>query len=322
MDATDLDVSYIADSYHEVLETTQGFVVGNEPLIELIFTGVLSGGAVLIEGVPGTAKTTVSKITAKLLSYSFKRIQGAVDVQPADIIGVRIYVASENQFILQKGPIFSNFVLVDEINRLTPKTQSALLESMSEHQATIDGNTYPLPKPFFVVATQNPYEFEGTFSLVEAQRDRFMYSIPLDHLTVNEELEIIRRDNGGELTWDDFERTLPSLLSPEDVGKMIALSRQVHADEAVLRYIADLVAATRSHGDIRLGASSRASLALLRGAKVRAAMDNRPYVIPDDVRNLALPVFRHRLLMERDAIIGQISVDTVIQEILDSVEVS
>jgi MoxR-like ATPase len=322
MDATDLDVSYIADAYHEVLETTQRFVVGNRPLIDLIFTGVLSDGAVLIEGVPGTAKTTVSKIMAKLLSYSFKRIQGAVDVQPADIIGVRIYVARENQFILQKGPIFSNFVLVDEINRLTPKTQSALLESMSEHQATIDGNTYPLPKPFFVIATQNPYEFEGTFSLVEAQRDRFMYSIPLDHLNVEDELEIIRRDNGGGLSWADFEESLPALLSPEDIGEMIGVVRQVHVDEAVLRYIADLVAATRSHGDVRLGASSRASLALLRGAKVRAAMDGRPYVLPDDVKTLAMPVLRHRLLMERDAIIGQISVNTVVEEILNSVEVS
>jgi len=322
MDATDLDVSYIADAYHEVLETTQRFVVGNKPLIELIFTGVLSSGPVLIEGVPGTAKTTVSKIMAKLLSYSFKRIQGAVDVQPADIIGVRIYVANEGQFVLQKGPIFSNFVLVDEINRLTPKTQSALLESMSEQQATIDGNTYPLPKPFFVIATQNPYEFEGTFSLVEAQRDRFMYSIPLEHLKVDEELEIIRRDNSGGLSWDDFEDSLPPLLSPEDVGEMIGIVRQVRADEAVLRYIADLVAATRSHGDVRLGASSRASLALLRGAKARAAMDGRSYVIPDDVKDLAMPALRHRLLMERDAIIGQISVDAVIQEILNSVEVS
>ncbi|TAJ45314.1 AAA family ATPase [Methanofollis fontis] len=322
MVANECDIDFIADTYEEVVETTQRFVVGNRPLIELIFIGLLSEGAVLIEGVPGTAKTTVSKIMAKLLSYSFKRVQGAVDVQPADIIGVRIYVADESQFVLQKGPIFSNFVLVDEINRLTPKTQSALLESMSEHQATIDGNTYPLPKPFFVIATQNPYEFEGTFSLVEAQRDRFMYSIPLTHLGVEDELEIIRRDNAGGLNWTDYEESIPPLLTNEDVGQMITEVRSIRSDDAVMHYIADIVAATREHADVRLGASSRASLALLRGAKVHAAIDHRDYVIPDDVKSLASPVLRHRILLEREAILGQVSVDTVIAEILDSVEVS
>ncbi|MBP2147051.1 MoxR-like ATPase [Methanofollis sp. W23] len=322
MQLSERDVAPIAEKFREIEVAVNQYVVGNANLIRLIAISSLSEGAILIEGVPGTAKTTISKIMAHLLSASFGRVQGAVDVQPADIIGVRIYTNDEEEFILKKGPIFSNFVLVDEINRLTPKTQSALLEAMSEQQTTIDGVTYPLPRPFFVMATQNPYEFEGTFALVEAQRDRFMFCAPLTYLDARDELEVLRRDQAGQLIWKNYADTLTPRLTLEEIEGMIRTVREVHVEDPILQYITDLVMATRSHSDVRLGASSRATLALLRGAKANAALEGRTYVIPDDVKGLALPALRHRLIMEREAIIGRISTDTVINEILGVVEVS
>ena len=315
-------IEAIANAYEEIRLTAQQVVVGNQPLIEEIFISMISGGHLLIEGVPGTAKTTICKIIARLIDYDFKRIQGAVDLQPADIIGVRIYDRSRNEFILQKGPIFTNFLMVDEINRLTPKTQSALLEAMSEGQVTIDGETYPLPHPFFVIATQNPHEAEGTFPLIEAQRDRFMFSAVLTHLDAENELEVIRREQAGELDWRIYHDRIGPVLSPADVAEMAATVRQIRIDESVMAYIRDLVTATRLHSDIRLGVSSRASIAFVRGSRVLAALNGRDYVIPDDVRELAHPVFRHRLLLTREATITGLAVDAVIDEILESVEVS
>jgi len=315
-------IEAIANAYEEIRLTAQQVVVGNQPLIEEIFISMISGGHLLIEGVPGTAKTTICKIIARLIDYDFKRIQGAVDLQPADIIGVRIYDRSRNEFILQKGPIFTNFLMVDEINRLTPKTQSALLEAMSEGQVTIDGETYPLPHPFFVIATQNPHEAEGTFPLIEAQRDRFMFSAVLTHLDAENELEVIRREQAGELDWRIYHDRIGPVLSPADVAEMAATLRQIRIDKSVMAYIRDLVTATRLHSDIRLGVSSRASIAFVRGSRVLAALNGRDYVIPDDVRELAHPVFRHRLLLTREATITGLAVDAVIDEILESVEVS
>jgi MoxR-like ATPase len=212
--------------------------------------------------------------------------------------------------------------MVDEMNRLTPKTQSALLEAMSEGQATIDGETHLLPTQFFVIATQNPHEAEGTFPLIEAQRDRFMFSTVLTHLDAENELEVIRREQAGELDWRIYHDRIGPVLGPEEVAEMAATVRQIRIDESVMAYIRDLVTATRLHSDIRLGASSRASIAFVRGSRVLAALNGRDYVIPDDVRELAHPVFRHRLLLTREATITGLAVDAVIDEILDSVEVS
>ncbi len=315
-------IETIANTYRTVEETTRQIVVGNHHLIRAIFVTMISGGHLLIEGVPGTAKTTICKTIARLINYNFKRIQGAVDIQPADIIGVRVYDRNKSEFILQKGPIFADFLMVDEMNRLTPKTQSALLEAMSEGQATIDGETYPLPHPFFVIATQNPHEAEGTFPLIEAQRDRFMFSAVLTHLDAENELEVIRREQAGELDWRIYHDRIGPVLSPADVAEMAATVRQIRIDESVMAYIRDLVTATRLHSDIRLGVSSRASIAFVRGSRVLAALNGRDYVIPDDVRELAHPVFRHRLLLTREATITGLAVDAVIDEILDSVEVS
>ncbi len=315
-------IETIANTYEDIRLIAQQVVVGNRTLIEEIFISMISGGHLLIEGVPGTAKTTICKIIARLIDYDFKRVQGAVDLQPADIIGVRIYDRSRNEFILQKGPIFTNFLMVDEINRLTPKTQGALLEAMSERQATIDGTTYPLGDPYFVIATQNPHEAEGTFPLIEAQCDRFMFSTVLEHLDPESELEVLRRERAGELDWKVYQNRITPVLSPAEVKVMAAAVREVRVDETILGYIRDIVLATRSHGDIRLGASSRASIALLRGSMARAALNNRDYVIPDDVRALALPALRHRLLLSREAAITGVTPEAVITEIVESVGVS
>ena len=315
-------IETIANTYRTIDETTRQMVVGNHHLIRAIFVTMISGGHLLIEGTPGTAKTTISKTIARLINYNFKRIQGAVDIQPADIIGVRVYDQNKSEFILQKGPIFADFLMVDEMNRLTPKTQSALLEAMSEGQATIDGETHLLPTQFFVIATQNPHEAEGTFPLIEAQRDRFMFSAVLTHLDAENELEVIRREQAGELDWRIYYDRIGPVIGPEEVGEMAATVRQIRIDESVMAYIRDLVTATRLHSDIRLGASSRASIAFVRGSRVLAALNGRDYVIPDDVRELAHPVFRHRLLLTREATITGLAVDAVIDEILDSVEVS
>ncbi|WP_332448484.1 AAA family ATPase [Methanoculleus sp.] len=316
------DIKEITDAYEEIRMTAQQVVVGNLHLIEGIFITMISGGHLLIEGVPGTAKTTACKIVARLIGYDFKRVQGAVDLQPADIIGVRIYDRNRSEFILQRGPIFTNFLMIDEMNRLTPKTQSALLEAMSERQTTIDGTTHPLPDPYFVIATQNPQEAEGTFPLLEAQCDRFMFSTTLDHLDAENELEVLRRERAGELdAWIYRDRLIP-ILSPERVGAMAAAARRVRVDETVMTYIRDLVLATRKHGDIRLGASSRASIAFLRGSRARAALNGRAYVIPDDVRALAVPVLRHRILLTREAAITGVTPEAVIDEIVESVGVS
>ena len=315
-------IQQIANAYEEIRLTAQQVVVANQHLIEEIFISMISGGHLLIEGVPGTAKTTVCKIIARLIDYEFRRVQGAVDIQPADIIGVRIYDREKNEFVLQKGPIFANFLMVDEINRLTPRTQSALLEAMSEHQVTIDGITHPLADPYFVIATQNPFNAEGTFPLIEAQRDRFMFSSTLTHLDGENELEILRRERAGELDWRVYRDRITPIIGPADVKAMAATVREIRVDEAVLGYMRDLVLATRSHGDIRLGASSRASIAFLRGSMARAALYGRTYVIPDDVRALALPVLAHRLSLSREAAITGVTPDQIIGEILDSVEVS
>ncbi len=315
-------IETIADVYKEIETITQQIVVGNRPLIEEIFICMISGGHLLIEGVPGTAKTTICKIISRLIDYDFKRVQGAVDIQPADIIGVRVYDREKNEFVLTKGPIFTNFLMVDEMNRLTPKTQSALLEALSEGQTTIDGTTYPLANPYFAIATQNPYEMEGTFPLIDAQRDRFMFSSILDHLDSESELEVLRRERAGELDWNLFHDRINPLLGPADVKDMTITAREVLIDEKVLMYARDIVLATRAHSDIERGASSRASISFIRGSRARAAIEGRSYVIPDDVRALALPALRHRILLSRESAITGVTPDTIITEILESVEVS
>lgn len=315
------DLTLLTRYYRQIQDRMGDFIVGNEALVELCMIGLLSGGHLLMEGTPGTGKTSMVKTLARLTGCGFSRFQCAVDSQPADILGVRIFDQTKKDFSLRPGPIFSNFLLIDEINRLAPKTQSAFIEAMSERQATIDGITIPINPPFIVLATQNPFEFEGTFPLIEAQKDRFMFSMTLSQLDAENELEIIRREHSGRLDWDSFFLRLEPVMNSTLIMRFISTVSSVHVEEQLLAYIRDLIVATRNHGDVHIGASSRASIGLVRGSKALAALKERSYVIPDDIKWLAPRVLAHRIILTREAEISDLSPGQVVQEILERIEV-
>lgn len=312
----------ISRLYAAINQNVEEYVVGNQPLIDAILIALFSEGHILIEGVPGTAKTTIAKSIAIMTGCAFNRIQGAIDLQPADMIGVRIYDQEQKEFVLRQGPMFTNILLADEINRVNPKSQGAFIEAMSERQTTIDGITLPLPSPFFVIATQNPFEFEGTFPLIEAQRDRFMLNIRSSYMNPDDELSIIRRIHTNHLDWESFSRSLKPLLSPGAIRDYVGVVSNITIEDPVLTYIRDLVVATRTHPDIDLGASTRASIALVRGGKALAAIRNRTYVIPDDIKGIAPAVLGHRIILTREAEVEGLTATQVITEILAKVEVS
>jgi len=313
--------SELGEMYQAILERMGNFIVGNERLIELCMIGLLSRGHLLIEGTPGTGKTSIVKALARLAGCTFSRFQCAVDSQPADIIGVRIFDPELREFTLKKGPIFTNFLLLDEINRLPPKTQGAFIEAMSERQATIDGITIPIEPPFTVIATQNPFEFEGTFPLIEAQKDRFMFSMSISQLDYDDELEIIKRENSGKLDWEIYFENLEPVMNSQYISRFAADVQKIYIDEKLLSYIRDIVLATRKHGDVQFGASSRASIALVRGSKAIAALQKRNYVIPDDIKWLAPKILHHRIILEKEAELSDITPAQVVSDILAKVEV-
>ncbi len=314
-------VTQISDNFVRMRDEVKRLIVGNDELIEMIVIAILSEGHILIEGVPGTAKTTLAKACAILSGCKFNRFQCSVDSQPADIIGIQFWNADTKEFEFKEGPIFTNFLLIDEINRLSPKTQSAFIEALSEKQVTIDSKREDLPNPFFTIATQNPMEFEGTFPLIEAQKDRFMFSVFAKHLSGEDELEVVRREQEGKLNWKKFSDTLSTFMTQEAIIADIERVKQIHAGQDILSYIRDIVMATREHADIALGSSSRGSIALLRGSRAKAALEQRDYVIPDDVKAIALKALQHRIILKREAEISGTNSSAVIQQILDAVEV-
>jgi MoxR-like ATPase len=320
-DAITHEIAELSQTYSAINRKLAEFIVGNRQLIDLIMVAMLAEGHILIEGVPGTAKTTIAKSMAIITGCNFNRIQGAIDMQPADMIGVRIFNQETREFVLNKGPVFTNILLADEINRVNPKSQSAFIEAMSEHQATIDGTTLPLPSPFFVIATQNPFEFEGTFPLIEAQRDRFMFNISSAYMNEADELDIIRRLSRGHLEWNQYAATLTPLLSPDLILHQISVVSQVTIEEPILQYIRNIVIATREHPDVQLGASTRASIALVRGGKGIAAIQNRTYVLPDDIKQITKAVLAHRLILKREAEVEGMNPGTVLDDIMTTVEV-
>lgn len=315
------DVDSIAGFYSTIQQSLGHLIIGNESLIKHIIIALLSAGHILIEGPPGTAKTVTTKALAHLTSCEFSRVQAAVDLQPADIIGVRILDRQTNEFEFKKGAIFTNILMIDEINRLSPKTQGAFIEAMSERQVTVDGITMPLPSPFFVIATQNPYEFEGTFPLIEVQRDRFMFYHKSDYMDAENELEIINRADEGKLDWQEFQKTQGPVLNVSEIQHYRSIIERVYLSDELKRYIRDIILATRQHSDAHLGASSRGSLALVKGAKSTAAINGRTYVIPDDIKGLAMICLAHRIVLTREAIIGNITASQLIQEIIDTIGV-
>jgi len=290
-------------------------VVGKDDVIELLAVALLSEGHVILEGIPGVAKTTIAKSFAKAIGLEFSRIQLTPDLLPADIIGTVYYDQRTGQFKIKKGPIFANVVLADEINRAQPKTQSALLEAMQEGQVTIEGNTLPLPKPFLVIATKNPLEFEGVYTLPEAQLDRFMLHIDVGYPDKNEELEMLLRKDRGEFG------EVKQVFTPSQIMALIAKVKSVKTSEEVLHYLYEIVARTRRDERLLVGASPRAAEHLLYAAKAKAFLSGRDYVIPDDVKEMAVHVLSHRLLVRAEYELEGVKSEDIVREILDEVEV-
>lgn len=314
------DMKEVREFYENMQAALQKFIVGYEDLIDTLTIALLSNGTVIIEGVPGTAKTSACKLFAKKIGGTFGRLQGAVDIQPIDILGMKTY-SKEAGFKFVKGPVFSNIFLVDEMNRLTPKAQGALLEAIAERQVTIDNERYHLASPFMVIATQNPYEMEGTFMLIEAQKDRFTYSVQVNPLSAEEEMKILARDMNRELDLKEMLAKETEITTPENITRMQESIRSVYASDDILGYIADLVSATRKHSDVRLGVSTRGSLALLHGSQAYAAIQGRGYIIPDDVKHLVPYVLSHRIMLKREAKLTGVTVENVISSILETVPV-
>ena len=296
-------------------------IIGYDDLMDLLTIAFLSDGALLMEGVPGTAKTTLCKFFAQNIGGKFGRLQGAVDILPMDVIGVQKYHQDTNSFTFTEGPIFANLFLVDEINRMTPKAQGALLEALAERQVTLDNQTKHLPSPFLVIATQNPYEMEGTFNLIESQKDRFTLSYRIEHLNVEDEVSVLKKGRTSGLDLGTYQQQKPLVEDPAAILAMQETVRSIYASDDILSYIGDLVEATRRHPDIKLGISTRGSLALLRSAMANAAIHGRDYVIPDDVKYLVPFVFAHRIILKRESSLNKISVDSIIKQILETVPV-
>ncbi|MEM0347251.1 MAG: MoxR family ATPase [Zestosphaera sp.] len=300
-----------------VIEKSAKVLVEKENEVRLIIASILAEGHVLIEGVPGIAKTLTVKTIARLMNLDFKRIQMTPDLLPADVLGGYVYDTKQGTFVLKKGPIFTNVLLVDEINRGSPRTQSALLEAMQEKQVSIEGQSFSLDKPFIVLATQNPIEFEGVFPLPEAQLDRFLAKIDSTY-TSTEGLKKILKEI--DLIEENFNSLKP-LLSKEDVLNAIKEVRRIRVDDAIYDYVVRLVEESRKHPAVRLGASPRAGIALVRLAKALAYIDSRRYVIPDDVKKVAKPVLSHRIIIKPEHEISGVTSDKVIEDILARVEV-
>ena len=295
----------------QVSNAVQTVISGKPGAVRLALTVLLAEGHVLIEDVPGVGKTQLAKALARSIDCSVRRVQFTPDLLPSDITGVNAYNQELREFEFKPGPIFANIVLGDEINRASPKTQSALLESMEERQVTVDGNTYQLEPPFMVIATQNPVEMEGTYPLPEAQRDRFMSRISIGYPDRAAELAMLESHGGGSPLED-----LKPVAHASDVRALVAAVRDVHVSTSIRQYIIDLVNATRASAELRLGASPRAALHLLRASRAHAALDERDFVIPDDVQTLAVPVLAHRLLPSAEAMVGREMPDQVLSGII------
>jgi MoxR-like ATPase len=304
-----------------VLAEAGRVVVGREETVELLLISLLAGGHVLLEGVPGTAKTLMAKTLARLVGAEFARVQFTPDLMPSDVLGTSVFDLSSGQFHLRKGPIFNSILLADEVNRAPPKTQAALLEAMEERQVTLEGQAHRLPEPFMVVATQNPIEYEGTYPLPEAQLDRFFFKLAVDHGPAEAEQQILARYHAGFDARRLDEVRLEPLLDGAGLSALRQAWQAVAVEESIMRYITALVRASRDSADVLLGASPRAGIALLLGAKVAAALEGRGYVLPDDVKRLARPVLRHRVALRPEAELDGLTPDLVVERLLGAVEV-
>jgi MoxR-like ATPase len=311
-----LNVKNVQEPAERIVANVERVIVGKHAEVRLAMVALLCEGHILIEDVPGVGKTMLAKAISKSIGTTFRRIQFTPDLLPSDVTGLSIFNQKTQEFEFRQGPIFAQVVLADEINRATPKTQSALLEAMEERQATIDGVTYEMQRPFLVMATQNPIEYEGTFALPEAQLDRFMLRLRIGYPKAVEEIVIL----------DEQKRHHPideirQVLDAEELRQMQAAVKEVYVDQAVAEYIVRLTTATREHPDVYLGASPRGSINLYRAAQAVAALDGRDYVIPDDVKGLGVPILAHRLIVKSQASLREVDPDAIVREVLAQVPI-
>lgn len=300
----------------EIIDQVERVIIGKRAIIEKAIVALLSGGHLLLEDVPGVGKTMLIRALSRAMGLTFKRIQFTPDLLPSDVTGVSIYNQKSMEFQFRPGPIMANVVLADEINRTSPKTQAALLEAMEEGNMTVDGETYRLPEPFFVLATQNPIEYEGTFPLPEAQLDRFLLKLKMGYPNQAEEAEMLRRVQEHHPIED-----VHMVLDREELLRLQKLTKKVHLEESLRAYIVELVQRTREHPAVYLGASPRGSIALMRTAQALAFIRGRDYVIPDDIREMLQPTLAHRILLKSESRLGGISVEGVLNDLLNRVRV-
>ncbi len=314
-----LDAEQLYDLADDIREEIGRILVGQTEMVDLFLTALLADGHVLIEGVPGVAKTLTARLVARTLSVDFTRIQFTPDLMPSDVLGTSVFNPKTTEFTFRQGPVFSNVVLIDEINRAPAKTQAALFEVMEERQVSTDGETFPLPPPFVVFATQNPLEHEGTYRLPEAQLDRFLFKIDVGYPSLEEEIEILNGHHAGRnaSAIDEVE----PVLNAETLNELRALVRQIHVEPDLMRYMARITHATREHRMLSLGASPRASVAMLNAAKANAALRGRDFVTPDDVQAVAAPVLRHRLMLTPEQEMEGRSTDEAVRRVLADVDV-
>ncbi len=294
-------------------------IVGQHEVVDLLLIGLLCDGHILLEGVPGVAKTLAAKLLARIININFSRIQFTPDLMPGDVIGTSVFNPKEGSFYFKPGPIFSNIVLIDEINRSPAKTQAALFEVMEERQITADGYTHMMQYPFIVLATQNPIEQEGTYRLPEAQLDRFIFKIEIGYPTLQDEIKILTQQGGK--SQPQLLDTVSKVLSGEEIAYYRNIVQEVAVDDKIIEYIAKIVNETRNNPSLYLGASTRASLALLKAAKANAAISGRDFVIPEDVINMAAPVLRHRIMLSPEKEMEGILPDGLIDSIIKSLEI-
>ena len=309
----------LPEVYAQMKAEAAKVIVGQEEVFEQVVIAFLTGGHVLLEGVPGVAKTLIAKTLARLVDAGFGRIQFTADLMPSDVIGTQVFEINQGKFYLKQGPIFTSIVLADEINRAPAKTQSALLEAMEERQVTIEGTRYPMAEPFMVLATQNPVEYEGTYPLPEAQLDRFLFKVVVDYPPEAVEREIVRRYHAGFDAHQLDRAGLQPMVRSSDLPALRDEIRSVTVEDGILAYITQIAAATRRSPDLMLGGSPRASIASLLTAKTFAALRGRAYVTPDDIKQVILPVYRHRIILRPEAEIEGLNADTVLRRIVAGV---
>lgn len=314
-----LDLSELKESVSQIKAGIGKVIVGQERMVELLITAILADGHVLIEGVPGVAKTLTAKLISKVIDADFSRIQFTPDLMPSDVLGTSIFNMKTTEFEFKAGPIFSNIILIDEINRAPAKTQAALFEVMEERQVTIDGHTHKMDEPYLVVATQNPIEQEGTYRLPEAQLDRFLFKISVKYPSLDNEIEILKGHNEKKAV-NRLEDQQP-ILTPNQIIAYRNLISQIHVEENLLKYIAQIIHETRNSADLYLGASPRASIAILQTAKAYAAIMGRDFVTPEDIKSMAKPVIRHRVIITPEKEMEGLSSDQITEQIINKIEV-